>query len=558
MTFIFVFFLLICVCHAKFKKGVKMKATFYLFLMLSISSLFAQDSFIRSHVIPVPAIENTGMGEVVAGVDFDGDGRKEIYQVNNMLDQGGAEEIPKIYKFEFNPDSGTWDSVWAATILDIPQQNSWGALTSGDWDNDGKSEIIWAPANWVSGTNLNPPRILVFEAHGDGSEGLGVEIFGNSTPNCQWTITSDDNVDVRPFKIELADIDSDGAQELCFIDRSSSNVYRFGIISVSDVPDNGGATEIWTLEHSGKDLGIDVSTFYDMAIIDNAMYMIHNSGSVTIVKYSGGTWAAPLTLENKVPGGSWKTANAVDIDGDGSKEIVVGGWSSVPNNFFILKPDLFEILKSYNVATLKPQIGESGRLNGGSVGDIDQDGKMDIVFGSRGATPVGAIVRIEYQGGDISDSSSYTYQTIDSLLVTSDGQRFDIVKIANVDEDAELEVIYTDGNQINRVPLAILDLEPGVSVNEEIIPNKFYVSQNYPNPFNPSTTIQFGLNEQTEVSLKIYDILGREIATLIKNEVKSAGSYEVTFNASVLASGTYIYKLTANNQTISKKMNLIK
>jgi len=535
-----------------------MKVTFYLFLMLSISSLFAQDSFIRSHVIPVPAIENTGMGEVVAGVDFDGDGRKEIYQVNNMLDQGGAEEIPKIYKFEFNPDSGTWDSVWAATILDIPQQNSWGALTSGDWDNDGKSEIIWAPANWVSGTNLNPPRILVFEASGDGSEGLGVEIFGNSTPNCQWTITPDDNVDVRPFKMELADIDSDGEQELCFIDRSSSNVYRFGIVSITDVPDNGGATETWTLEHSGKDLGVDVSTFYDMAIIDNAMYMIHNSGSVTIVKYSGGAWVAPLTLENKVPGSSWKTANAVDIDGDGSKEIVVGGWSTVPNNFFVLKPDLFEILKSYNVATLKPQIGESGRLNGGSVGDIDQDGKMDIVFGTRGATPVGAIVRIEYQGGDIGDSASYTYQTIDSLLVTSDGQRFDIVKIANVDSDAELEVLYTDGNQINRVPLAILDLEPGVSVNEEIIPNEFYVSQNYPNPFNPSTTIQFGLNEQTEVSLKIYDILGREIATLIKNEVKASGTYEVTFNASVLASGTYIYKLTANNQTISKKMNLIK
>jgi len=535
-----------------------MKKMFYLFLMLGITSLLAQESFIRSFEIPVPLIENTGMGEVVAGVDFDGDGRKEIYQINNMLDQGGAEEIPKLYKFEFNPDAGTWDSVWMATITDIPQQNSWGALTTGDLDNDGKPEIIWAPANWVSGTNPNPPRILVFEARSDGSEGLGVEIFGNASPNCQWTIVAEDNIDLRPFKMEVKDIDSDGTNELCFVDRSSSNLYRFGIISVSDVPDNGGATETWTLEHSGKDLGINVSTFYDMAIIDNAMYMIHNSGAVTIVKYSSGAWETPLTLENKVPGGSWKTANVVDIDGDGSMEIVVGGWSAVPNNFFVLKPDLFEILKSYNVATLKPQLGESGRLNGGSVGDIDQDGKMDIVFGSRGATPIGAIVRIEYQGGDIGDSASYTYQTIDSLLVTSDGQRFDIVKIANIDDDEYLEVIYTDGNQINRVPLAIMDFDPGVSVNEEIIPNEFYVSQNYPNPFNPSTTIQFGLNKQTEVSLKIYDILGREIVTLINNEVKSAGTYDVTFNASVLASGTYIYKLTANNQTISKKMNLIK
>jgi len=108
------------------------------------------------------------------------------------------------------------------------------------------------------------------------------------------------------------------------------------------------------------------------------------------------------------------------------------------------------------------------------------------------------------------------------------------------------------------MPIVIVNFDAEVSVNEEIVPSEFYLSQNYPNPFNPSTTIQFGLNKQTEVSLKIYDILGREIASLIKSEVKSAGTYEVTFDASVLASGTYIYKLTANNQTVSKKMNLIK
>ncbi len=94
-----------------------------------------------------------------------------------------------------------------------------------------------------------------------------------------------------------------------------------------------------------------------------------------------------------------------------------------------------------------------------------------------------------------------------------------------------MEIIYTDGNQHRRIPIAIVNFDAEVSVNEEIVPNKFYLSQNYPNPFNPSTTIQFGLNKQTEISLKIYDVLGREIATLISNEIKSAGTYEVTFNA---------------------------
>lgn len=529
-----------------------MKRMIYLFLLFSVVSLFAQETFTRSYEISVPAIENTGLGEIVAGVDWDGDGRKEIYAVNNMMDQGGSEEIPKIYKFEFNPDAGTWDSVWMATIVDIPRQNSWGAVTYGDLDKDGKPEIIWAPANNLGDDNLNPPRILVFEAQGDGKEGLGVEVFGNYKPNCQWTIVDEEKVELRPFKMELADIDSDGTTELCFTDREKN--YWFGVISVTDIPDNGDGSEVWTLEHSGKNLiDAESSTFYDSFVLDNAMYFIQSSGAVTVVRYINGAWEAPVTLADKVPGGSWKSANVVDIDGDGSKEIVVGGWLS-ENKFIVLKPNAFEILKSYSVATLNT----TGKINGGAVGDIDQDGKMDVVFGSRGATPKGSIYRIEYQGGDIGDSASYTYEIIDTALVEHDGQRYDIIKIANVDDDDYLEVIYTDGNQPNRVPIAILNYNPGVSVNEEIVPNEFYLSQNYPNPFNPSTTINFGLNKEAEVSLKIYDILGREIATLIRNEVKSAGTYKVVFDASVMASGTYIYKLTANGQIVSKKMLLVK
>lgn len=76
-------------------------------------------------------------------MDFDEDGRPDLYAVNNMLDQGGSEEIPKIFKFELN--NGVWDSVWSATITNIPKQNSWGPLITGDWDQDGKPELIWGP-----------------------------------------------------------------------------------------------------------------------------------------------------------------------------------------------------------------------------------------------------------------------------------------------------------------------------------------------------------------------------------------------------------------------------
>ncbi|MDZ7766259.1 MAG: T9SS type A sorting domain-containing protein [Melioribacteraceae bacterium] len=78
---------------------------------------------------------------------------------------------------------------------------------------------------------------------------------------------------------------------------------------------------------------------------------------------------------------------------------------------------------------------------------------------------------------------------------------------------------------------------------EEIV-NKFSLSQNYPNPFNPTTSIKYQVSSSEKVILKVYDILGREIKTLV-NEVKSPGSYEVQFDASQLASGVYFYRLTA-------------
>lgn len=119
-------------------------------------------------------------------------------------------------------------------------------------------------------------------------------------------------------------------------------------------------------------------------------------------------------------------------------------------------------------------------------------------------------------------------------------------------------MFYTDGARIGRTPIVVLDLEIAVSVEEEIIPAEFFLDNNYPNPFNPSTTIRFGLNKEASVSLKIYDVLGKEVATILNNEHKPAGTYNVTFDASPLASGTYIYTLTAGDKVESKKMILIK
>jgi hypothetical protein len=95
----------------------------------------------------------------------------------------------------------------------------------------------------------------------------------------------------------------------------------------------------------------------------------------------------------------------------------------------------------------------------------------------------------------------------------------------------------------------------GNAVNQT--PQSFSLSQNYPNPFNPSTQISYQVPSNSSVSLKVFDVLGREVATLV-NEVKPAGTYTATFNANSFPSGVYFYQLNAGSFSETKKLMLLK
>jgi hypothetical protein len=97
----------------------------------------------------------------------------------------------------------------------------------------------------------------------------------------------------------------------------------------------------------------------------------------------------------------------------------------------------------------------------------------------------------------------------------------------------------------------------GVENEDNLTPGTFSLSQNYPNPFNPSTAIKFSIPKASNVVLKVYDILGSEVAVLVNKEVQ-AGNYTVDFDASEFASGMYIYSITAGEFSVSKKMMLLK
>ena len=104
-------------------------------------------------------------------------------------------------------------------------------------------------------------------------------------------------------------------------------------------------------------------------------------------------------------------------------------------------------------------------------------------------------------------------------------------------------------------------LDAVVAVSNETesleIADKFKLDQNYPNPFNPSTNISFELPSASVVQLKVYNLLGQEVASLVDGRLNS-GNHSVNFDASTLSSGVYIYRLSSGGMSYSRKMILVK
>ena len=120
---------------------------------------------------------------------------------------------------------------------------------------------------------------------------------------------------------------------------------------------------------------------------------------------------------------------------------------------------------------------------------------------------------------------------------------------------------FTDANTLYTVDFYMNTLDKWTWTaaidNDVVILDKFALKQNYPNPFNPTTVIPFILEKSSIVRLTIYDMLGREIETLLDNKM-NPGNYKINFDATGLASGTYVYRLDVDGETVSKKMLYVK
>jgi len=145
------------------------------------------------------------------------------------------------------------------------------------------------------------------------------------------------------------------------------------------------------------------------------------------------------------------------------------------------------------------------------------------------------VAELTYNAGPTQNDIGLSY---DYPFLVDPHRGFDYVKSLTASEPGTVVSIGTD-------PL-------GLS-----IPKGFILEQNYPNPFNPSTTISYHVAEEGHVVLKVFDSLGQEVSTLVNND-QSPGIYEINWNASALASGTYFYRLEIGNEVVTKKALLLK
>ncbi len=549
------------------------------FLSFLISTqMLAQTLLQRTALIRDPSQLERGFGNIVAGVDFDNDGLPEIYACNTNMIDGAYELVPRLYKFEWNPVQARWDSVWGYTS-DIPKQNTWPALAWGDLDNDGRKEIIWGPVNFLDAQlNPNPARIVVFEYPGDGSNNMGVsDGFGGFLPNAKTPIVNENMFELRPIRFVVTDIDDDNKDEIIFADRRAANGnFHIGVISVSTIPDDGSGLEVWTTKFSGIGDFVLAGTGNKWDLTVNKPYIVlwGNAGETYLIKYTPQGYVVNPP-QNSVANRTSSFKGSVAVNYNNNIEMFVGGWFNSATAaggrvFYIKKHPTEDSLLSYQIADLNVFNTNPAtllRLNGASAGDIDSDGRLDLVFGSRGGTsePNAMIFRVEHQGGDLTNPANYIASVIDSAIIPAGGD-YDVVVLANVDGDPAHEVLYTQGySRANPtdtpVPIVVLDVQfTPVSVEriEDFIPTNIYLEQNYPNPFNPTTIIKFGITKASNVDLRVYDMLGREVAVLVDNQFMEAGHYTSKFNANNLASGIYLYRLKTGDLELTKKMQLIK
>ncbi|MCU7502353.1 MAG: T9SS type A sorting domain-containing protein [Ignavibacteria bacterium] len=185
--------------------------------------------------------------------------------------------------------------------------------------------------------------------------------------------------------------------------------------------------------------------------------------------------------------------------------------------------------------------------------------RLTVTFSEK-VSSAEALIKSNYSiSGGISVKSISMNSTQDGVIISTSKHKRGVIYTVTVSNVKDLagNVISSFDNKAQYQLAISKEADDAQAEDEETSPETYQLSQNFPNPFNPSTVIKYSVPENSFVTLKVYDMLGKEVATLV-NEQKSRGNYEIQFDASKLSSGTYIYQMKTNNFIENKKMILEK
>ncbi|MBN8570239.1 MAG: LruC domain-containing protein [Ignavibacteria bacterium] len=350
---------------------------------------------------------------------------------------------------------------------------------------------------------------------------------------------------------------------------------NFGTLIIMPSPaaadlDGNGTKEIiiGTLDKSLKVLNSDGSVRFTKSL-DSAVYsspIVAKIGSSTyriIVTTAAGTIyvydnAGNLVTSRNMGSGFVSSPVLADLDKSGTPQLIAATISG-------------EIYK-LNAATLATiwELPTGQQIYASPViADVDGDNYLDLIYGGQG----GYVMPITRQGYLCDSTTIAAIEPFDSWIISTSA-------VGDIDKDGKIDFVSASmdnkikafslpntsvnsqvwwgsfGNDLGNTRVGDSLTSVGV-INNNTIADKYSLGQNYPNPFNPSTKISFSIPKNEFVSIKIFDIAGKEIAQLVNNEM-NAGTYEYTFNGSSLASGIYFYQIKTAGFTDTKRMTLIK
>ncbi len=557
-------------------------------------------------------LDHDGKPEVLA-TDYSNNGRVHVLEMN-----GNALEIvwssPKVYSH--NAGSGSTPR-WAKSgdldgdgkgeiIFSLSQGSADYEVQVWEWDGTGNNNYIYATSlvkdlfslQGVGNFRTNREQASVYDFDNDGLDELVM-------------VNRDHNVYVLGI---LGDIPGFGSWELeggapATVPVNSKNFSTAHWHSVPADLNGDGKKEI--VNHMWNFLG-----FWTVKSTNTNTYVYPDTNLAN--------YYIEFLKTRAVDAVSFMGIQPVDVDGDGNQEIagiIYSGGSDVEYDVYLLNfSSSDDVMYSWD-STKFGLIGHNlwtvaGRSTGSFWGigaaDLNANGKQEILLG--GSTgydiiameyngsgsvldPANFTSTVVYSGGHTTKNSKYDVRdssgVIDTLVASGNESPFVSKMFAgsDINSNSKLEVLLsyqsvfdsvtynylhwsgtawvTDSTKkvLNQDQVTIRLLESTVTGIEAkelsiITPDDYTIDQNYPNPFNPSTTIRFSLPVDKNITLKVYDILGNEVASLLNDDFKK-GAYEVTWdganNSGVkVASGTYIAELRFGNFAKSIKMTLLK